>query len=145
MFRTAIRPVTVAARSLKPATPVRTLAVSAVRRSSAPAPPLFPPGAKDGEVPTDELHATGLERLQLLGEKEGVKVFDYDALDSSRIGTLADPIKVFSWVCTCSYSLPARASRECCSLIAICGMFNRSLNVLLAVPEALLSRMSSSG
>ena len=98
MFRAAIRPATIAARSLKPATAVRTLAVSAVRRSGAPAPPLYPPGAKPGEVPTDDVHATGLERLQILGEKEGVKVFDYEPLDSSRVGTLADPIKVFSWV-----------------------------------------------
>ena len=100
MFRAAVRPATVAARSLKPAAPVRALAVSAVRRSGAPAPPLYPPGAKSGEVPTDDIHATGLERLQVLGEKEGVRVFDYEPLDSSRIGTLADPVKVFSWVRT---------------------------------------------
>ena len=100
MFRAAVRPVALAARAAKPANAVRTLAVSAVRRSdhAAPPPPLYPPGAKDGEVPTDDVHATGLERLQLLGLKEGLKVFDYDPLDSSRIGTVADPIKVFSWV-----------------------------------------------
>ena len=98
MFRAAVRPASLAARSLKPATAVRALAVSAVRRSGAPAPPLYPPGAKAGEVPTDDIHATGLERLQILGDKEGVKVFDYEPLDSTRIGTLADPIKVFSWV-----------------------------------------------
>ena len=98
MFRAAVRPASLAARSLRPATAVRALAVSAVRRSGAPAPPLYPPGAKAGEVPTDDIHATGLERLQILGDKEGVKVFDYEPLDSTRIGTLADPIKVFSWV-----------------------------------------------
>lgn len=100
MFRAAVRPAALAARSARPATAVRTLAVSAVRRSdhAAPPPPLYPVGSKDGEVPTDDVHATGLERLQLLGLREGVKVFDYDPLDSSRIGTMADPVKVFSWV-----------------------------------------------
>ena len=102
MFRAVIRPAAVAARAVRPATAVRALSVSAIRRSDGhgPAPPhLYPPGAKAGEVPTDDVHATGLERLQILGEIEGVKVFDYDPLDSSRVGTLADPIKVFSWVC----------------------------------------------
>ncbi|KDQ53125.1 hypothetical protein JAAARDRAFT_39501 [Jaapia argillacea MUCL 33604] len=60
------------------------------------APSLYGPGAKSGTVPTDEEQATGLERLQLLGEMEGIEVFDTAPLDSSRIGTLADPIKVFS-------------------------------------------------
>lgn len=100
MFRVAIRPVAFTARAFKPVTSVRALAVSAVRRSGDPAPPLYPPGAKTGEVPVDDVHATGLERLQVLGEKEGIKVFDYEPLDSSRIGTLADPVKVFSWVRT---------------------------------------------
>ncbi|EMD33511.1 hypothetical protein CERSUDRAFT_26055, partial [Gelatoporia subvermispora B] len=57
---------------------------------------LYAEGAKPGEVPSDDIHATGLERLQILGEKEGVEVFDLKPLDSSRIGTLADPIKVYS-------------------------------------------------
>lgn len=48
-------------------------------------------------MPTDDVHATGLERLQVLGEMHGVKVFDYEPLDSSRIGTKKDPIKVLSW------------------------------------------------
>lgn len=105
MLRAAVRPVAVATRSLKSTSVARTLASSAVRRSGdhhhadhSPIPTLFPPGAKAGVVPTDLDHATGLERLQVLGEKEGVKVFDYEPLDASRIGTLADPVKVFSWV-----------------------------------------------
>jgi len=36
--------------------------------------------------------------VQVLGLLEGVDVFDLEPLDSSRIGTLADPIKVFSAV-----------------------------------------------
>ncbi|KAI0690167.1 cytochrome c oxidase polypeptide IV [Cytidiella melzeri] len=105
MLRAALRPAAVAARSVKFNNVSRTLAMSAVRRSTdhhdhhheSPIPSLFPPGAKPGEVPTDVSHATGLERLQVLGEAEGVKVFDYEPLDSSRVGTLAEPVKVFSW------------------------------------------------
>ncbi|PSR75555.1 hypothetical protein PHLCEN_2v9035 [Hermanssonia centrifuga] len=104
MLRAAIRPVHLAARSVRPVSAARALSISAVRRSDhAAPPPLFPPGSKAGEVPNDFEHATGLERLELLGEIEGVKVFDYDPLDSSRIGTLADPIKVLSWVRSLSH------------------------------------------
>ena len=106
MFRVALRPAAVAARSFKPANATRSLAVSAVRRAADhhdhadhhAIPTLLPPGSKPGEVPSDLSHATGLERLQVLGEAEGVKVFDYEPLDASRVGTIADPIKVFSWV-----------------------------------------------
>ena len=106
MFRTALRPVATAARAFKPVNARRSLAITAVRRAANHAdhadhhaiPVLLPPGSKPGEVPTDENHAAGIERLQVLGEKEGVKVFDYEPLDASRVGTLEDPIKVFSWV-----------------------------------------------
>jgi cytochrome c oxidase subunit 5b len=50
-------------------------------------------------IPTDEEQATGLERFQLLGRMEGVDVFDMAPLDSSRLGTVADPIKVPTLVC----------------------------------------------
>ncbi|KAF8917425.1 cytochrome c oxidase subunit VB-domain-containing protein [Mucidula mucida] len=60
-----------------------------------PAPPIIVgPGAKDGEVPTAYDQATGLERFQLLGDIAGINVFDQDPLDSSRIGTKANPIVV---------------------------------------------------
>ena len=78
---------------------VRALSTTAARRSGHPAAPqIFGEGAKAGEIPTDENQSTGLERLQVLGAIEGVEVFDFKPLDSSRIGTLADPIKVFSMV-----------------------------------------------
>jgi len=71
------------------------------RVSSGPPPPqLYGPGSKPGEVPTDELQATGLERLQLLGELEGLDVFESAPLDTSRHGTKKDPILVASLVCT---------------------------------------------
>ncbi|KAI0926129.1 hypothetical protein AcV5_008668 [Taiwanofungus camphoratus] len=100
MFKAAVRPVALAARSaLKPSTAaVRALSTTSARFSEhPPTPQHFGPGAKAGEVPTDENQSTGLERLQVLAAKEGVEVFDFNPLDSSRIGTLADPIKVFSW------------------------------------------------
>ena len=79
----------------------RPLSASAIRRSDdhhAAAPSIYGVGAKPGEIPTDESQSTGLDRVQVLGLLEGVDVFDLEPLDSSRIGTLADPIKVFSAV-----------------------------------------------
>ncbi|EIW57452.1 COX5B-domain-containing protein [Trametes versicolor FP-101664 SS1] len=101
MFSAALRPAALVARRavFKPAraaVSARALSVSAARRSEHPTPQIFGEGAKPGETPTDEKQATGLERLQLLGAIEGVEVFDLAPLDSSRIGTLADPIKVYS-------------------------------------------------
>ncbi|KAK9472701.1 COX5B-domain-containing protein [Dipodascopsis tothii] len=57
---------------------------------------LFGPGAKEGTIPTDIEQATGLERLELLGKLEGIDIFDQKPLDSSRIGTVAEPIVVDS-------------------------------------------------
>jgi hypothetical protein len=79
----------------------RSLSISAIRRSDdhhAAAPSIYGVGAKPGEIPTDEAQSTGLDRVQVLGLLEGVDVFDLEPLDSSRIGTLADPIKVLSVV-----------------------------------------------
>ena len=102
MFAAALRPASFAARAaVKPArsAAVRALSTTAARRSGHPAAPqIFGEGAKAGEIPTDENQSTGLERLQVLGAIEGVEVFDLKPLDSSRIGTVADPIKVFSMV-----------------------------------------------
>jgi cytochrome c oxidase subunit 5b len=98
-LRAAVRPT--AARAFRPAArPVvarAALSTSAARWSAA-APLIQGEGAKPGEVPTDEEHATGLARLQLLGDLAGEPAFDYAALDSSRVGTPQDPIKVYSLV-----------------------------------------------
>ncbi|KAI0359975.1 COX5B-domain-containing protein, partial [Trametes cingulata] len=101
MFAAALRPASLVARraAFKPAraaVAARAFSISAARRSEHPTPQIFGEGAKPGEVPTDENQSTGLERLQVLGAIEGVEVFDFAPLDSSRIGTLADPIKVYS-------------------------------------------------
>ena len=80
---------------------LRTFSTSTIRLSDdhhAAAPSIYGVGAKPGEIPTDESQSTGLDRVQVLGLLEGVDVFDLEPLDSSRIGTLANPIKVLSVV-----------------------------------------------
>jgi cytochrome c oxidase subunit 5b len=108
MFRSAVRaarPAVLAARSsLKPQGPSSLRALHTTLRVSSddhgpPLPKIYGPGGKPGTVPSDVEQATGLERLQLLGELEGVKVFDDSPLDASRIGTKTDPILVPSYVC----------------------------------------------
>ncbi|QLG74299.1 hypothetical protein HG535_0G01830 [Zygotorulaspora mrakii] len=58
---------------------------------------LVGPGTQPGNIPTDLEQATGLERLELLGKLEGIEVFDLKPLDSSRKGTMKDPIVVESY------------------------------------------------
>jgi cytochrome c oxidase subunit 5b len=92
---------------VRPSSLFRSLSTSAIRRSDdhhAAAPSIYGVGAKPGEIPTDEGQSTGLDRVQVLGLLEGVDVFDLEPLDSSRIGTLANPIKVFSVVRVQLYS-----------------------------------------
>jgi cytochrome c oxidase subunit 5b len=92
---------TVRAGLARPSSSLRALSTSVIRRSDdhhASAPTIFGVGAKPGDVPTDQSQSTGLDRVQVLGLLEGVDVFDLEPLDSSRIGTLANPVKVFSVV-----------------------------------------------
>ena len=102
MFAAALRPASFAARraALNPTrlAAVRAISSTPARRSDHPAPEIYGEGAKAGQIPTDVNQSTGLERLQVLGALEGVEVFDEKPLDASRIGTLADPVKVFSLV-----------------------------------------------
>ncbi|KAI9649422.1 Cytochrome c oxidase subunit 4 [Ciborinia camelliae] len=58
---------------------------------------LMGPGAAPGTIPTDLEQATGLERLEILGKMQGVDIFDMKPLDSSRKGTLDNPIVVKSF------------------------------------------------
>lgn len=53
--------------------------------------------AAEGTVPTDIEQETGLARLELLGLREGIDVFDRRPLDASRKGTIAEPIMVDSY------------------------------------------------
>ena len=101
MFKAGVRAATLAVRPVIISTPspaLRTFSKSPRVLSGPPPPQLFGPGSKPGEVPTDELQATGLERLQLLGELEGFSAFDTAPLDSSRVGTKESPILVPSLV-----------------------------------------------
>ena len=83
----------------------RAFSLSAARKSGHSAPQLLGEGGKAGEVPTDINQSTGLERLQTLGFLEGIEVFDNQPLDSSRIGTLDNPVLVYSLVrFSCSLS-----------------------------------------
>ena len=51
-----------------------------------------------------EEQATGIERFELLGDLMGVDVFDLKPIDMTRMGTMADPIPIFSLVDLASYS-----------------------------------------
>ncbi|KAF8896339.1 cytochrome c oxidase polypeptide IV [Infundibulicybe gibba] len=104
MFKSAaraVRPAILAARSSsKPSTSTYIRSFSTTFRVSSGGPPppqLYGEGGKPGQVPTDVDQATGLERLQLLGDLEGINIFDDSPLDASRIGTKANPIQVPSY------------------------------------------------
>ncbi|KAJ4477225.1 cytochrome c oxidase subunit VB-domain-containing protein [Lentinula aciculospora] len=96
----AARPATT--RALRPSfnpSSLRAFSVTPCASSGGHGPPppgLFGPGAKPGEVPGIAEQSTGLERLQYLGDAEGIDIFDTAPLDSSRIGTKKDPILVAS-------------------------------------------------
>ncbi|KAJ7773310.1 cytochrome c oxidase subunit VB-domain-containing protein [Mycena metata] len=104
LLRTAInaaRPALAARSALRPSASSSLRAFSTTLRASsdhgAKPPSLFGPGGKVGEVPTDWEQATGLERFEMLGEMEGIDVFDESPLESDRVGTKKDPIMVLSY------------------------------------------------
>lgn len=86
------------ARVVAKPTVSRCISTTLPKFSDANPPKLFGPGGKAGEIASIYDQATGLERLQLLGDIEGVPVFDDSPLDSSRTGTKKDPIVVPSLV-----------------------------------------------
>ncbi|KAG7665491.1 COX4 [[Candida] subhashii] len=51
-------------------------------------------GAKAGTIPTDFEQSTGLQRLELLGKREGVDVFDMENPICEGTGTFDDPLLV---------------------------------------------------
>ncbi|KAK6461736.1 cytochrome c oxidase polypeptide IV mitochondrial precursor [Scheffersomyces coipomensis] len=55
---------------------------------------LIGPGATPGTIPTDLDQATGLERLEILGKREGVDVFDIENPITEGSGTPQDPYLV---------------------------------------------------
>lgn len=59
---------------------------------------LFGPGAPAGQVPTEAEQATGLDRLELLAEMQGEKLFDEEPLPAEFTGTKENPVLVYSLV-----------------------------------------------
>lgn len=59
---------------------------------------LIGPGAKVGTIPTDLDQATGLERFEILGKREGVDVFDLENPVTEGSGTPQDPYLVPTYV-----------------------------------------------
>ncbi|KAJ7158733.1 cytochrome c oxidase subunit VB-domain-containing protein [Mycena filopes] len=103
LLRTAInaaRPALAARSALRPSpsSSLRPFSTTLRAASAAKPPSIFGPGGKVGEVPTDWEQATGLERFEMLGEMEGIDVFDESPLESDRVGTKKDPIMVLSYV-----------------------------------------------
>ncbi|GAA5888681.1 hypothetical protein JCM6882_009047 [Rhodosporidiobolus microsporus] len=95
MFRLAVR--SVAPRVAVPRVqPTRSFITSLPRLGGHSEPLLQGPGGKTGEVPTDFEQSTGLERFELLHKLKGEEAFSLEPLEVPRLGTLADPIKVFS-------------------------------------------------
>jgi Cytochrome c oxidase subunit Vb len=59
--------------------------------------PFFlPPGGKPGSVPTDLEQSTGTERYELLGRLAGLDLWGMEPLPSDRMGTVDDPVIVYS-------------------------------------------------
>jgi cytochrome c oxidase subunit 5b len=98
----AVRSLSLRARPL-----TRSLATTPRVFAGHKAPALIGEGAKPGEVPTDENQSTGLERLEILGKMEGIDVFDMNPLEMTRMGTLQDPIKIYSLVSALAPVSPA--------------------------------------
>jgi len=55
-------------------------------------------GKEETQLTISEQQATGLERFELLGKLEGVDVFDMKPMEMTRIGTVQDPIPIYSLV-----------------------------------------------
>jgi len=131
----------------------RAFSVSAARKSGHPSPQLLGEGGKAGEVPTDINQSTGLERLQTLGFLEGIDVFDSQPLDSSRIGTLDNPVLVYSLVRFFFHlkTLCRPPSYRACFVLGVCGltlgflMVSRTSSALWDVPDLLRILTISSG
>lgn len=59
---------------------------------------LIGPGATPGTIPTDMDQATGLERYEILGKREGIDVFDMEKPIKEGAGTMADPFMVPTYI-----------------------------------------------
>jgi cytochrome c oxidase subunit 5b len=59
-------------------------------------PVFLPPGGPIGRVPTDLEQSTGIERYELLGKLAGLDLFGMEKLPSDRLGTVDDPVLIYS-------------------------------------------------
>ncbi|GAA6032135.1 hypothetical protein JCM8097_007090 [Rhodosporidiobolus ruineniae] len=101
LFRTALRSALPRLAVAPRVQPTRSFITSLPRLGGHVEPLLQGPGGKTGEVPTDYEQATGLERFELLHKLKGEEAFSLEPLEVPRLGTMADPIMVFSLVrCT---------------------------------------------
>jgi hypothetical protein len=56
-----------------------------------------------------EQQATGLERFELLGKLEGVDVFDMNPIEMTRLGTVKEPIPIYSLVSSVQFASRCQA------------------------------------
>ena len=59
---------------------------------------LIGPGAKEGTIPSDMDQATGLERFEILGKREGIDVFDMENPVFEGNCTMKDPYLVPTYI-----------------------------------------------
>lgn len=81
----------------KPA-PTNVKTASDLAEVTGPDGSLIGPGAKPGTIPTDLDQATGLERFEILGKREGVDVFDLENPITEGTGTPQDPYLVPTYI-----------------------------------------------
>lgn len=99
MLRTALRRVSLRSLPLAASSgsASRALSVSARVLSGGGETIVVGKGSSGGEVPTNQTQATGIERMQVIGEMEGNAFIDMDPLVITRMGTLKAPLLVKSY------------------------------------------------
>lgn len=95
--------------SVAPRVAMRSMASTPLRFSEHHQPLIQGEGSKAGELASDEEQSTGLERFELMGLHQGVDVFNMKPLEATRLGTVADPIKVETMVCISALTPGPRA------------------------------------
>lgn len=80
--------------ALQQATKVDAKTASNLSEITGPDASLIGPGAQPGTIPTDLDQATGLERFEILGKREGVDVWDIENPITEGSGTMKDPFLV---------------------------------------------------
>lgn len=112
---TRAAPLRAALRAARPAARSLSVTARALSDDHGPKEPIIVgKGAPAGAIPTNQEQATGLERLQVLGEMEGYDFFDMDPLYINRLGTKKDPIMVKSYGVRPRHQ-PASAALTLCS------------------------------